>query len=88
MDSLTKFAEFLMEYGPYAVASTFVGLYAVERKERRSTQERYEKYLQRIPDKVYELTEVHARALDNLERSFLRAGIEVAPLSEKEKEKP
>lgn len=76
MEQLGIFAEFLKNYGAYAMASVFALLYALERRERRATQEKYEKYLVSAPTKMQEYAETHAAAVDNLERAFLRAGIE------------
>lgn len=54
VEALEAFARFLHDYGPYATTSIFVGLYWIERKERISTQLRYEGSLQRAPREIRE----------------------------------
>ncbi len=79
MDNLTAFAAFLKQYGPFAMASVFAGLYALERRERRTTQTKYEKYLEAAPAQMQEFADAHSQAVENLERAFIRAGIDTEP---------
>lgn len=79
MDNLTAFAMFLQQYGPFAMASIFAGLYMLERRERRTTQQKYEDYLVSAPAQMREFADAHSQAVENLERAFLRAGIDTEP---------
>lgn len=79
MDNLTEFAAFLQQYGPFAMASVFACLYMLERRERRSTQTKYENYLVSGPAQMREFADAHSQAVENLERAFLRAGIDTEP---------
>jgi len=75
MDNLTEFAQFLKTYGAFGMASVFMCLYLMERRERRTTQAKYEKFLTVIPTQMREFSDVQANAVENLERAFLKHGI-------------
>lgn len=76
MEELTSFAVFLKQYGAYAMASVFMVLYGMERRERRTTQGKYETYLETAPAQLREFADAHSVAVENLERAFIRAGID------------
>ena len=87
MDNLTAFATFLQQYGPFAMSTVFAALYMLERRERRATQDRYESYLVAGPGQMREFAEAHYQAVENLERAFIRAGIDTErPLDKEEEE--
>lgn len=77
MTAATELAEFLRSYGPWAVASIFITLYMMERRDRSKWQTRYESYLIRVPREMREFIDVHSESVRRLERAFIGAGIKV-----------
>ena len=75
MDRLSAFAMFLQQYGPFAMAAVFAGLYMLERRERKDTQTKYEKHLVEWPAQMREFASANSHAVENLERAFARSGI-------------
>ena len=75
MSNIAAFAEFLRDYGAYAMASVFAALYALERRERRTTQEKYERYLEATPAQLREFADAQSQAVENLRIALFRAGI-------------
>ena len=75
MGQLEAFARFLWDYGAYALSAVFAFLYALERKERRDTQNKLESYLALTSEKMQANAIVITDAVMALERAFLRAGV-------------
>ena len=78
MDSLSAFALFLQQYGPFAMAAVFAGLYMLERRDRKDTQTKYEKHLVEWPAQMRQFADANSQAVENLERAFASYGIRAA----------
>lgn len=76
MGELSSVATLLQDYGAHGMASIFAGMYFLERRERRATQEKLEELLVQTSTRVHENALVIAKAVQALEKAFIRAGID------------
>jgi len=74
MENLESLASFLQIYGAHAMSSVFIALYFIERRERRTTQRKFEAYLTEASARVIEVVRNHSVAVSSLEQALARSG--------------
>lgn len=52
MHAISSLAVLLKDYGPWAIAALAIGYGALERKERKLTQDKFDKLAEKLPEEL------------------------------------